>query len=164
MQLLDNKDRVGSLLVLAFALFYLRYALVLPLDPTAGDDSFTARTMPVGLAIAAILLAIVQLFLSIRKGDGNRISVAVQGFNWKTTLLLVLLMGVYSVVFDFLGFIISSFLFLQLGFLILGERRILLSTAVATFLVLFLWAMLTQVFGLYLDSGNLYRSLFGQAL
>jgi putative tricarboxylic transport membrane protein len=163
MQLLDNKDRIGSLLVLAFALVYLRYALVLPLDPTAGDDAFTARTLPVGLSVAAILFAIIQLFLSTRKGAENRISTAVHGFSWRPMLWLVLLMAVYSVVFDLLGFILSSFLFLQLGFLILGERRILMSTAIAAGLVLFLWVMLNQVFGLYLDSGDLYRALFGKA-
>ena len=161
MRILDNKDRVGSLLVLGFALVYLRYALVLPLDPFAGDDSFTARTLPVGLSVAAILFSIIQLALSTRKGGEDRISEAVQGFNWRPTLWLVLLMSVYSVVFEFLGFIVCSFLFLQLGFLILGERRILLSTSVASILVVFLWVMLTQVFGLYLDSGNLYRSLVG---
>ena len=49
MYLLNNKDRVGSLLILVFAIVYLKYALDLPLDPTAGDDSFNARTLPVGL-------------------------------------------------------------------------------------------------------------------
>ena len=119
MQLLDNKERVGSLLVLAFALIYLRYALVLPLDPSAGDTAFTARTLPVGLSIGTIVFAVIQLLMSTRKGDEDqRISTAVAGFNWRPMLLLVLLMGVYSLVFELLGFIVSSFLFLQLGFLV----------------------------------------------
>jgi hypothetical protein len=161
MQILDNKDRVGSLLVLAFSCAYLRYALVLPLDPTAADDSFSARTLPVGLAVAAIVFSIVQLFLSTRRKTDTRISEAVKGFNWQPVLLLILAMGIYSVAFGGLGFVLSSFLFLQTGFLILGERRYLLSAAIAASLVLSLWAMLTQVFGLYLDTGDLYRALFG---
>ena len=161
MGILDNKDRVGGLLLLAFSVAYLRYAWVLPLDPTATDESFTARTLPIGLAVTAILFSLVQLSLSAHAKTDARISDAVRGFNWKPMLSLVAVMAVYSAVFDTLGFALSSFLFLQFGFLILGERRFLLSGAVAAGLVTFLWVMLTQVFGLYLDSGELYRMLFG---
>ena len=162
MGVLDNKDRAGALLILAFSMVYLRYALVLPLDPTATDESFNARTLPTGLAIAAILFSLVQLALPSRATD-VRISSAVKGFNWKPMLLLIVAMGVYSLVFDALGFALSSFLFLQVGFLILGERRYLLSAAVAAGLVTFLWVILTQVFGLYLDAGDLYRLIAGPA-
>lgn len=161
MRALDNKDRVGGLLILAFSLVYLRYALVLPLDPLAGGETFTSRTMPIGLSIAAIAFSIIQIFISVQARDGNRISDAVQGFNWLPTLLLILLMAAYSLLFDFLGFIVASYLFLHIGFLILGERRILLSTIVAGGLVAFLWVMLVQVFGLYLDSGNVFRAMVG---
>ncbi len=161
MYLLNNKDRFGSLLLLAFSFVYLRYALDLPIDPTAGDESFSARTLPVGLSVAAIAFALVELFLSTRRANDSRISEAVEGFRWGPTLLLVLLMGLYSFVFDTLGFILSSYLFLQFGFLILGERRVLLSVIVAVSLVMFLWLMLTQVFGIYLDPGDLYRFLAG---
>jgi putative tricarboxylic transport membrane protein len=163
MQFLDNKDRIGSLLVLAFSIAYLRYALVLPLDPTAGVESFTPRTLPIGLSVSAILFSLVQLSMSVGQGGGNRVSEAVRGFNWKPTLLLILVMGIYALTFDVLGFLIASFLFLLSGFLILGERRLLLSATVAASLVLLLWAILTQLFGLYLDAGDLYRLIAGPA-
>lgn len=162
MRILDNKDRAGGLLLLVFSVAYLRYAWVLPLDPTATSGSFTPRTLPIGLAVAAILFSLIQLFLSMRPESDARISLSVKGYRWTPMLLLVAVMTAYSLVFELLGFVLSSFLFLQLGFLILGERRILLSAAVAGGLVFFLWAMLTQVFGLYLDVGNLYRMLFGE--
>lgn len=161
MHLLNNKDRVGSLLLLVFSFAYLRYALDLPLDPTAADESFSARTLPVGLSVAAIAFALIELFLSARRPHDSRISEAVEGFRWQPALLLILLMGIYSFVFDILGFILSSYLFLHFGFLILGERRLLLSAVVAAGLVMFLWLMLTQAFGIYLDPGNLYRFLAG---
>lgn len=163
MPILDNKDRIGSLLLLAFSVAYLRYALVLPIDPTAGDLSFTSRTLPVGLSVSAILLCLVQIVLSAGKGGGERISDSVRDYRWMPVALLVLLMSAYALLFDVLGFIVASFIFLLLGFLILGERRILLSTSVAAALVLTLWLMLTQAFGLYLDSGDLFRSLAGPA-
>lgn len=161
MRLLDNKDRAGSLLVLAFSTAYLRYALVLPLDPTASVESFTPRTLPVGLAIGAILFAFIQLFLSVRQGEENSVTASLRGFNWPPAMLLILAMVVYAAVFDVLGFLLASFLFLLSGFLILGERRILLGIAVAATLVLFLWATLTQLFGLYLDPGDLLRYVTG---
>lgn len=163
MQLLDNKDRIGCLLILAFSLAYLRYALVLPLDPTAGVESFTPRTMPTGLSVAAILLSLVQLLMPSRQQGDARLSTAVRGFDWKPTLLLITAMAVYVVLFDTLGFLLSGFLFLLSSFLILGERRLPVAAAVAASLVLFLWAVLTQLFGLYLDSGDLYRLIAGGA-
>ncbi|MDX1405852.1 MAG: tripartite tricarboxylate transporter TctB family protein [Woeseiaceae bacterium] len=163
MRLLDNKDRVGSMLVLVFSLAYLRYAFDLPLDPTAAVESFTPKTLPIGLSITAILLSLAQIAISVSAKDGNTVSAAVKGFDWKPTLLLVLAMSFYVWLFGFLGFALSSFLFLLCGFFILGERRLLLGIGVASSLVLFLWAVLTQLFGLYLDAGDLWRLLFGNA-
>lgn len=157
--MLNNKDRIGSMLLLVFSFLYLRYAIELPLDPTAGDESFSARTLPIGLSIAAIVFALLEIFLSTRRAGDRRISISVQGFNWAPTLLLVLSMGIYSVVFDTLGFIVSSFLFLQSGFLILGERRLLLSGVIAAGLVGALWLILAQMFSIFLDPGDLYRML-----
>ncbi|MEM7502784.1 MAG: tripartite tricarboxylate transporter TctB family protein [Pseudomonadota bacterium] len=161
MRVLDNKDRIGALLLLTFSVTYLRYAWVLPLDPTATDSSFTARTLPIGLAGMAIFFSLIQLATSLRPRPDSSISDSVRGFRWRPTVLLVSAMAGYALLFEKLGFILGSFLFLLLGFLILGERRLLLSAAVAAGLVGFLWVLLTQAFGLYLDSGDLYRLLIG---
>ena len=163
MRVLDNKDRIGALLLLTFSVTYLRYAWVLPLDPTATDSSFTARTLPIGLAGMAIFFSLIQLVTSLRPRVDSSISDSVRGFRWRPTLLLLVSMAGYSLLFDTLGFVLASFIFLLLGFLILGERRFLLSAGVAAALVGFLWVLLTQAFGLYLDSGDLYRLLVGTA-
>ncbi len=163
MGLLDNKDRLGALLLLVFAVVYLRFAWVLPLDPTATDESFTARTLPVGLALTSIVFSLIQLFAKNAAGADPRISSAVRGFRWQPMLLLLASMAIYSLAFDFLGFIAASFLFLLSGFLILGERRLLLASLVSAGMVVFLWLMLTQAFGLYLDNGDLYRLVAGEA-
>lgn len=162
-RVLDDKNRIGALLLLIFALAYLRQALTIPLDPAAESVAFTARSLPIGLAGATILLSLVQLLWPRVEGDGLRLSVAVQGFRWRPTLLLTLLMAAYALTFEFLGFLAASALFLLGGFLVLGERRILLSIAVSAGLVVSLWALLTRVFGLYLDGGALYRAIAGWA-
>lgn len=160
MNILDNRDRVGALLLLVFSLFYLVYTYQIPLDPTAGDEFFTPRTLPKGLALPTILFSFVQLAVA---GTSDSISGSVKGYRWKPMMLLLLLMLAYSLLFNFLGFLIATILFLFAGFLALGERRLWLCCAVAGGLSLFMWAVLTQMFDLYLDSGTLYRLVLGGA-
>jgi len=158
MNVLNNRDRVGALLLLAFSLFYLTQAAQVPLDPTARDEIFTPRTLPTGLAIATIFFCVLQIALS-RKSSS--ISSAIAGFRWKPALLLTALMFAYSFLFSFLGFLIATILFLFGGFFVLGERNIWLSMSVSAGLSVFMWFVLTQLFDLYLDSGNLFRVIAG---
>jgi putative tricarboxylic transport membrane protein len=85
----------------------------------------------------------------------------VSGFEWQLCLSLMLLMLAYGLTFEFFGFVIGTFIFLVLGFFIMRERRIVLLVSVATGLVLFMWTILTQLFDIYLDSGDLYRLVAG---
>lgn len=158
MKMFDNRDRVGALLLLAFSLFYLTQTAQVPLDPTAQDEVFTPRTLPTGLAIATVLFCILQIAFS---RDSHSISSAVTGFRWKPTLLLTALMLAYSLLLNFLGFLLATVLFLYGGFSVLGERNLWLSASVATGLSVFMWFVLTQLFDLYLDSGTLFRAIAG---
>ena len=154
MSLLDNKERLGSLLILLFAAAYLRQALELPVDSTTVDGAFTSRTLPIGLSTSAIVLSIVQFLFATH---GSRVSVSVADYDWRSAALLVLAMAVYALSFEFLGFVVSSVFFLLAGFAILGERNILRSGVIASVLVAVLWALFTKVFDLYLESGAIYR-------
>ncbi len=154
----DNRNRIGALLLLAFALAYLRQAFSIPLDPTA-SEAFTPRTLPMGLASAMIVLALVQLLLPRAGSDG--LVASLRGFRWAPASGLVVLMLLYSLSFAYLGFAIASFLFLMLGFRVLGETRLVVGAAIAGGLVVFLWTLLTQAFGLYIDNGALLRWLSG---
>ena len=157
--LIDNKQRVGALLLLAFSVAYLRQAMSIPVDPTGSHEVFSARTLPIGLAAATILLSLLQLVLPVA-GD-EKIRAAVRGLSWRPAVLLILLMAAYALLFDVLGFVLASVLFLQGGSMILGERRWLRSVAVSVGLVVFMWVVLSVVFGLYLDNGAIFRALTG---
>ena len=159
MQLVDSKDRFGGLLILLFAIAYLRLALDLPVDPSSVGSGFTSRTLPIGLSITAIALSLVQILTAA----DSRISDSVAGYRWRPAALLVLAMTLYSLTFEPLGFIVSSLLFLLAGFFILGERSGLRSVAIAAGTVATLWLLLTKGFGLYLDSGTLYRTIAAAA-
>jgi putative tricarboxylic transport membrane protein len=109
--------------------------------------------------VAAILLCLLQLSLSLCAARDARVSDAVRGYRWLPPLLLVAAMSAYAWLFTVLGFLIASFLFLVAGFVILGERRIIVAASVAAGLVGMLWMLLTVVFGIHLDSGEIVRLL-----
>ena len=155
----DNKDRVGAVLILAFSLFYLRSSMSIPVNSFDAEIGFTSKTLPIFLGSCALVISLLLLFISYLKSEGDSISEGVPGYDWKPVLALILLMATYVTLFSFLGFVLASALFLQSAFFLLGERRLFVSLSVSLGLVLFLWLLLTQVFGLYLDEGTLYRVL-----
>jgi putative tricarboxylic transport membrane protein len=109
------------LMALALLLFSVAYGLLgarIPV-PDVGDGSpFSARTFPVVLGALGALLS---LALLARASPGEPVGVA--GFAWGRTAGLVLLMGGYALAIGPLGFIVTSALFLGLGFRLLGESR-----------------------------------------
>ena len=161
MNFLNNKDKLGSSFILLFALGYLNATFDIPIDRMIAVEIFTARTLPTFLAIITIAICLVQIFIPARGATDEAISDAVAGFQWKPCLLLTGLMLLYGLTFNILGFLIATFLFLFIGFAILKEKRFLFSTAVSGGVAVFMWVVLTQMFDIFLDSGDLYRFLAG---
>ncbi len=161
MGFINSKDKVGTSLFLLFSVCYLNFTFEIPLNTVLGGELFTARTMPIILSVTAIVFCLIHLFLPAQKNQNDIISDAVAGFEWRLCFSLILLMLAYGLTFKFLGFALGTFMFLVIGFFIMRERRIVLSASVAAGLVIFMWTMLTQVFELYLDSGDLFRLVAG---
>ena len=159
MYFFDNKDRLGAFILLVFSLIYLRSSMDIPLDPFDLEVGFTSRSLPIFLSVSAIFISILLVFFSVFDSDAKPVSNELSHIGWKPMLALILLMAVYVTTFNYLGFVLASALFLQIAFMLLGERRLLLSVCVSLGLILLLWFILTQIFGLYLDSGMLYREL-----
>ena len=161
MNFINNKDKVGSSVVLLVALVYLNAAFDIPVNQVFGREVFSARTLPIALSIIAIVVCLVQIFAPARELPDESISEAIDGFQWKPCLMLTGAMLAYSLTFEFLGFLIATFLFLFVGFSILKETRYLVSAAVSGGVSVFMWTVLTQMFDIFLDSGDLYRFLVG---
>ena len=159
MYFFDHKDRLGAFILLVFSLIYLRSSMDIPLDPFDLEVGFTSRSLPIFLSVSAIFISILLVFFSVYDSEAKPVSDELSHIGWRPMLALILLMAVYVTTFNYLGFVLASALFLQIAFMLLGERRLLLSVCVSLGLILFLWFILTQVFGLYLDSGTLYREL-----
>ena len=156
---LQNKDRLGAFLLLISSLFYLRSAFQIPVDPFDAELGFTSKTLPIGLAVCAILVSTLLLLVPVSNQDSANVADTIRHYRWKPMLTLILLMGAYAAAFNYLGFLVAGVLFLQAAFIVLGERRFLVSLSISVGLVSFLWIFLTRVFGLYLDKGALFSAV-----
>ena len=142
-----TKARIGGLLLLAFSVFYAWKIGDIRLLPFQANQSFTPRTMPQVLAALAIALSLAVILLGGDK-DPKRLAEPFKfgSTNWLLGLAFLALMSVYGFTVRPAGFILSTSLFLMIGFAMLGERNLLKLVAVAVPLVVCFWALMN--FGL----------------
>jgi putative tricarboxylic transport membrane protein len=150
-------EKAGALILLAFCLAYGIAATQIPLTFIAMKESFNARTMPYALSIIGILLSTAILILPASAGEGKeRFTEVFKGLDWTRVGLLVAIMIFYGLTLRFLGFVISSTLFLLGGFYILGERRRWLLILGSVPLVLFIWFLMSKILGMYIAPGEIF--------
>ncbi|MEM7709633.1 MAG: tripartite tricarboxylate transporter TctB family protein [Pseudomonadota bacterium] len=140
-----TKDRIGGALILAFCLFYAWKIGDIRLLPFQRGEAFTARTMPMVLAVLAVGLSAILL---IKPGNGER--PAFRGLDWGRVGFFLAWMSAYGLTVRPLGFLISTILFLAVGFAVLGERRLWMLGAVAVPLVALFWLLMTQGLDVYI--------------
>ena len=154
------REKLGALIMLLFSISYGLLALKIPLSFIAQDEFFTSRTMPYVLALLGIVLALMILvFPTIDPAGKHSLKEETHGMDWKTAIFLVIGMILYGLVMKWLGFIISSILFLLGGFYILGERRIKRMLLAAIPLVILLWFVMSALLGVYIAPGELFYML-----
>ncbi len=154
------REKVGALLILLFSVAYGLLARSIPLSFLSEQEVFTARTMPYGLAVAGIFLSL-AIIISPTVDPAGKKSLAdeTRGMDWSTAILLVVLMLVFGLIMKWLGFILSSILFLLGGFWILGERRIKRMIFSAFLLVGALWFIMAGLLGVYIAPGEIFYQL-----
>lgn len=154
------REKVGALLILLFSVAYGLLARNIQLSFLSQQEVFTARTMPYGLAIAGIVLSLAIIVLpTVDPAGKNSLVQETKGMDWSTAILLVVLMLMFGLIMKWLGFILSSILFLLGGFFILGERRIILMILSAVLLVLALWFIMSVLLGVYIAPGEIFYQL-----
>jgi putative tricarboxylic transport membrane protein len=152
-----NTEKAGALILLAFSTAYGLAATRIPLTFLAMKESFNARTMPYALSIIGILLSIAILISPTKSGDEKeRFTDVFKGLDWTRVGLLVAMMVFYGLTLRFLGFVISSIIFLLGGFYILGERRKWLLFTGSVPLVLFIWFLMSKILGMYIAPGEIF--------
>lgn len=155
-----KKDKAGALILLMFSIAYGLNAFFIPLTLLAQRESFNARTMPFTLSIIGVVLSLLILILpSGEISEKDKLKAAFRGLDWTRVSLLVGLMIVYGMSMRFLGFVLSSIIFLIGGFYILGERRIWMLAAGSIPLVLFIWFLMSSILGMYIAPGEIFYTL-----
>jgi putative tricarboxylic transport membrane protein len=152
-----NRDVFAALGFLAFSIAYGWQATGIEMIPGQEYEPFTPQTFPLALSVIGGLLALAQVAKSLREPPAQSESWA--RYDWIRVGLLLLSMVLYGASFTWLGFIVSTILFLVAGYVILGERRILVISAASILVTLGFWAIMTKLLGIYLAPGELFRGL-----
>ena len=136
-----SKDRIGGILLLIFCIIYGYLSQQIKLLPFQANEAFTPRTMPEVLSVLGIGLSVLVIAFPANN-DRPKLS----ELNWKLGLVFLALMSVYGFTVRPAGFLISTSLFLIIGFALLGERNIARLLLVSIPLVVGFWALMN--FGL----------------
>ncbi len=157
-----TKDKVGATFFLILSIVYGWLAIDIPLTFVGEDEVFTARTLPYALSIAGIVLSSLILVLPSGSSESKaKLIEAFSGLDWSRVLQLAVLMIFYGLTIKWLGFIISTSLFLIGGYRILGERRIKVLLLASIPVVLVFWFLMTKILGVYLTPGDIFLFLEG---
>lgn len=141
-----SRDRIGALLLLVFCSAYWFFTYDIRMLPFQEAQAFNAQTMPEALAFLGVGLSIV-LFIFPSTDE----PVDLRGFNWGVGAAMIALMVVYGLTLRPLGFIVSTSLFLMIGYAILGERKPLTLILASVPVVVAFWALMTQGLDIFID-------------
>lgn len=156
-----SKNVIGALIFFIFSVCYGYYAEQIPLYPGEEYDVFTSQSMPklyAALGVFVSSLAIIVSVIADIRSTSNAPHTA-QYFDkkgWTKVTSLIVLMVYYGATLEQFGFILSTISFLVFGYLILGERskkRLFLASVPV---VIVFWAIMTQLLGIYLTTGDLW--------
>jgi len=142
-----SSDRLGGLILLAFSLAYGFLALEITPSIATADLAFTARTMPLTLAVLAMFCS---AWLVCYPGPNTERVAAT--FHWQRFFAVLVVMSGYGLVLRPLGFVGATFLFLFAGFVILGERRWLRLSVYAASISIVFWSILSLGLGVYIEA------------
>ena len=152
-----SKNRLGASVILVFSGVYGYLALDLPSIPSF-EDAVAPSSLPIALSIVGIAVSMLIFLIPVESPSIiTTVFSAIKPKNLYRVGGLLALMVAYGVSMNPLGFLISTVLFLAMGFWIMGEREpktILIISTVTTFVF---WLSLTQFLGVYLDSGIIGR-------
>ena len=152
-----TREKAGALFFLLLSMGYGALSFQIPLIFLSRGETFNARSMPFGLAIAGMIFSL--LILILPPADGEKAQTARQalsGLDWRRAAYLILLMVIYSLAIPWIGFLLSSIFFLITGIYILGERNIKLILLSSIPLVIMLWLLLSKILGMYIAPGEIF--------
>ncbi|MEM8749721.1 MAG: tripartite tricarboxylate transporter TctB family protein [Pseudomonadota bacterium] len=144
--MLFSKDRLGGILMLAFCVLYWSKIADIRLLPFQANQAFTPRTIPEILAYLGIGLSVLIILF-----PGNRERFDLRGLNWPLGLAFLALMSAYGLAVRPLGFLLSTSVFLMVGFALLGERSPVKLVLVSVPLVVAFWILMNYGLSVFIE-------------
>ena len=148
-----TKDHIGGLVFLGVSVVYGYHAGQIPLIPGDEFEPFNARSLPTILAWLCGLLSIA--LLASAKQDSNK-RLRLLGYDFELVGKLLVLMVLFGLTLDWIGFLLSSMFFLIGGYWLLGERRIKTLLLASIPFVFIFWLVLVKLLDIYLAPGRLF--------
>jgi putative tricarboxylic transport membrane protein len=150
-----SNSKVSGLFFLVLFFTYGYLATDIHLDFWSEQEAFNARSLPYLIAVFGMIVSLLLIILPSGPTDFK----AITRLRWIPAILLLLAMSIYGALFETLGFIVATMLFLLPSYAVLGERRILAMLLASVPLVLGFW-LLMDFLGIYLNPGDLFFDLF----
>lgn len=152
------KDHIGGMTFLLLSVAYGYYAGQIPLLPGDEYEPFTAQTVPSALAILGGFLSI-ALLVTADRGEGSALKL--HGYDFSLVAKLLVLVVIFALALEWIGFLLATIVFLIGGYWLLGERRIKTLLVASVPFSVGIWAILTQLLDIYLAPGALFNQIFG---
>jgi putative tricarboxylic transport membrane protein len=157
------KSHIGALFFFVFSALYFAYSFSIHLLPGMHYEAMTARTFPFYLGLLGMgVSAFILLFAFIKPDNEDTFDwKALKTYDFKKGLYFVVAMLFYGYTIRTLGFIISTIIFLIIGFRILEEKswKVILLTSFSVSIIF--WILLTQVLGVYIEQGLVFEYFLG---
>jgi putative tricarboxylic transport membrane protein len=133
------------------------------LPPILKRNPVWPSTFPKILAAFGFFISILIL-LNIEKNEVNTSEnldyKKVTNHSYFKVILLILGMVLYALNLRYLGFILSSFLFLSLSSFLLGERNFVKCLIIILISTISIWYLVNEVLGIYMNPYPLFLKVF----
>ena len=114
-----STDKIISLLFFVLSVFYLYQTYQIQVFSFDEHAPFNAKTFPTFLAYLGIFLSLLYVVLPER----NPSNVNHKVLDYKSTLILIIIVSIYGFILLKTGFFLSTSFFLFFSYYFLGERR-----------------------------------------
>ena len=154
-------------LILCFIFILYGYEAFFTMDellpPILKRNPVWPSTFPKILAAFGFFISIIIL-LNIEKNEVNTSEnldyKKVTNHSYFKVILLILGMVLYALNLRYLGFILSSFLFLSLSSFLLGERNFVKCLIIILISTISIWYLVNEVLGIYMNPYPLFLKVF----
>lgn len=153
-----TKDHIGGLVFLALSVAYGFYATQIPLLPGDEFEAFHAQSLPKALAYLGGILSI-GLIVTAERDAKNKLTLA--GYDFLLVAKLLVLVVIFGLALEWVGFLIATVIFLVAGYWLLGVRSPKTLVLASVPFAVVIWFVLAQLLDIYLAPGKLLAPLFG---